>query len=562
MCSTSAYVNGTPLTPLTGTSDKSYERLLGGNSGSCFDSGNNILDFVTRIPSDPQNLLSDFTLCNLLLSSPTDSPTPTSTETPTETGTPTATFTPSLTGTTTDTPTASLTGTVTSTPTPSPTSTFTPTATATATASSTPTASPTATTSLTPSMTFTPIAPTHIVISEFRSRGQDGSDDEFVELYNPTGATVNIGGWSIRRSASCGTTTYSLLTITSGTSLKPGQHYLAASTNFSLATLVPPDQTYSAALADDGGIALLNSSGAIIDQAGLCLSTYYREGTNLVPLTGNSNQSYWRKPGWGTSCYDTDNNAADFSWNPSADPQDLASPLLLCTGVLTSTPTFTPSVTPTRTMTRTRTPTRTATTYVSTVVMNEILPHPQTDWNDDGIINTQDEYIEIINLGTSTINLQNWKLDNGGGARYTLPNTPLLPKQIVVFFHSETGISLSDGGATVRLTSPDGRITDAFTYPIVAAPDVTWCRLPDGTGAWKFSCRPSPGRPNLSLNSSTPTPGFGTPTPTAPACPLSDTVPAEMAAAECNGAGGGITGASDEHPLWIKNRGKWEVFAE
>ena len=55
--------------------------------------------------------------------------------------------------------------------------------------------------------TNTPTAPNHIVISEFRTLGPLGADDEFVELYNPTGAAVNIGGWLINKSSSCGTST-------------------------------------------------------------------------------------------------------------------------------------------------------------------------------------------------------------------------------------------------------------------------------------------------------------------------------------------------------------------
>ena len=39
---------------------------------------------------------------------------------------------------------------------------------------------------------------TNIVVSEFRVRGPNGGNDEFVELYNLSGAPVAIGGWKIR----------------------------------------------------------------------------------------------------------------------------------------------------------------------------------------------------------------------------------------------------------------------------------------------------------------------------------------------------------------------------
>src|ERR671913_1168591 len=41
---------------------------------------------------------------------------------------------------------------------------------------------------------------TNVVISEFRVRGPNGGNDEFVELYNLSGAPVAIGGWNIRGS--------------------------------------------------------------------------------------------------------------------------------------------------------------------------------------------------------------------------------------------------------------------------------------------------------------------------------------------------------------------------
>src|SRR5215212_3058150 len=41
---------------------------------------------------------------------------------------------------------------------------------------------------------------TNVVISEFRVRGPNGAADEFVELYNLSGAPVAIGGWKIRGS--------------------------------------------------------------------------------------------------------------------------------------------------------------------------------------------------------------------------------------------------------------------------------------------------------------------------------------------------------------------------
>ncbi|HEY5158214.1 MAG TPA: lamin tail domain-containing protein [Anaerolineales bacterium] len=477
---------GIPLAQLTDPT-QSYERKPGGVNGSCFDSNNNVFDFTTINPGDPQNLTSALTIC----AGPTDTPTSTQTATPT----------------------------------------LTPTA----------------------SATSTPSAALHVVISEFRSQGPFGADDEFIELYNPTGAAVNIGGWIIKRSSSCGTSSYNLLSITSGTILQAGQHFLAATT----ASHIPsPDQNFSPAITDDGGLALVNASGSVVDQVGMCISTLYREGTNLVPLSGNTNQSYERRPGGSTSCYDLDNNAADFALISPSQPQNKASPILMCTGVVTSTPTRTPTATPTRT------PIPTATSVAGTVVINEFLPHPHTDWNGDGIANTGDEYIELINMGSVSISLNNWKLDNGVGGPsvpYTLPNVTLLPRQIMEFYHSASGIGLSDGGGTVRLLKSDGRTADIFNYPFIEATDQSWCRLPDGTGSWAFACYPTPGKLNKPIGSGTiPLAGRAG---TDPLC-LAGTAPQVVLSAECNSPGLKMWGESGYGEFWLDSHGKWAVFVE
>ena len=405
--------------------------------------------------------------------------------------------------------------------------------------------------------TATPTAPAHLVISEFRASRLNELDDEFVELYNPSGAAVNIGGWMIKRSSKCGTSVATMVTIPTDTILLAGQHYLAAATGSSVTSA---DQTYSANLDKEGGLALFNNLGSLVDQVGMCATTQYHEGTTLQPLTDSSDQSYERKPGGSTSCFDTNDNAADFALISPASPLKKAIPVEMCAGVLA----YTPSSTPTRTPTPT--PSRTATSISGNVVINEFLPHPKTDWNGDGTANTGDEYIELINMGTELVSLKNWKLDNGAGASaYPLPDMTLLPRQIVAFYHSKSGIALSDGGSTVRLLKSDGRTADIYTYPAVAAADQTWCRLPDGSGAWGFACLPTPGKLNTPGRSSLPTPGSNTTGGTAeaevPGCNI-DLAPQPVLSAECDSPGAKMWSDAGSGEFWLESHWKWDVFVE
>ncbi len=225
-------------------------------------------------------------------------------------------------GSPTSTPTDTLAPTETSIP---PTATDTPTPTNT---SIPPTFTDTPTPTNTPTMT-----PTHgpgldhIVISEFRTRGPKGTTDEFVELYNPTGAAVNISGWLLKASSSTGVVG-TRATIKTGTILQPGKHYLLANNGFR--GTVSANQKYSTEVADNGGIALFNGT-TLVDQVGMSAGSAYKEGTILTPLTTNADRSYERKLGGSAaSCMDAGNNSADFQLISPSAPQNMASAAVFC----------------------------------------------------------------------------------------------------------------------------------------------------------------------------------------------------------------------------------------
>ena len=194
------------------------------------------------------------------------------------------------------------------------------------------------------------------------------------------------------------------------------------------------------------------------------------------------------------------------------------------------------------------------------VVINEFLPHPHSDWNNDGAANVGDEYIEIINLDAIPANVKNWRLDTGlySIKTFSLPDITLRPRQIAYFFGSQTGLSLSDGGGTVRLLKSNGYIADAYTYPVVEAADRTWCRLPDGTGLWGFTCLPSPGRPNIPVGSTTP----GAATGNSSICLQQNASPQTTILPECSSFGYGIANNPGEKLFWLPSHWKWDVFVE
>jgi hypothetical protein len=146
----------------------------------------------------------------------------------------------------------------------------------------------------------------------------------------------------------------------------------------------------------------------------------------------------------------------------------------------------------------------------------------------------------------------------------------LKPGERMVFFGSETGLLLSDGGDGVRLLKQIGELGDAYNYRVVHHPDQAYCRYPDNGGAddWNTNCFPTPGLQN-SLSGSFVPPQDENEVAAESLCPLSDTQPDDFIWAECQPFGQNIfRPAYWDRTGWFGERylpespGKWPVFVD
>jgi subtilisin-like proprotein convertase family protein len=170
----------------------------------------------------------------------------------------------------------------------------------------------------------------NLIISEFRLRGPNGANDEFVELYNNSDSPLNVSttdasaGWAL--AASAGGTRF---TVPNGTVIPARGHYLGVnSVGYSLAsypagngTTATGDATYTTDIPDNAGLALFNTANPAnftlanrLDAVGSAVeaNTLYKEGTGYVELQTFAIDYSWNRILTTGTPKDTNNNSADF----------------------------------------------------------------------------------------------------------------------------------------------------------------------------------------------------------------------------------------------------------
>jgi len=180
-------------------------------------------------------------------------------------------------------------------------------------------------------------APGDVVISQLYAHANNGGGQwshDFVELFNRSGAAVNLNGMSLQYQ-SAGGSTWSTVAPLPDVTLQPGQYFLMVGKTGSGANLVGEGDATNGALdmAGAGGkialarirTALPAAGGAsVVDLVGFGSANLFEGAAAPAPSVSNSIQ----RAVFG--CQDTDNNRDDFSSAPVNGPRRTSSPIQSC----------------------------------------------------------------------------------------------------------------------------------------------------------------------------------------------------------------------------------------
>jgi len=153
----------------------------------------------------------------------------------------------------------------------------------------------------------------HVVVNEVKVGGTTASD-EFIELYNPCGSTINLAGSSLVYRSAAGTTDGVIINLTK--TIAGGGYYLVAGPNYSNGGT--PDQTYGGGrlAAAGGGVGLRDGAQVLVDSVGYGTATnaFVESAAAAAPPSG---ESIARTPNGA----DNDNNATDFAVATTPTPR-------------------------------------------------------------------------------------------------------------------------------------------------------------------------------------------------------------------------------------------------
>jgi hypothetical protein len=318
-----------------------------------------------------------------------------------------------------------------------------------------------------------------LVITAVQITGGTGkTQEDFIELFNPTPQPFDLNGHRLVKRTAAGTTDILIKAWTEETIVLPYHFYLWANSGFTSISLTP-DATSTGTLADNNGIALregLNDSGLILDSLSWGSTTNGFE--NLSNINPGTNESLVR-----TNPFD---ETAEFIVKPSSprnsaiildlivEPEPTEEPPLEEPPIVEDPPAEEP---------------------VIAIKITEILPNPTG--TDSGY-----EQVELYNAGSELVDLEGFKLDDIGANQplssnaYVLPSLVIEPESYMAITIPAEGMSLNNtDGDILSLFNPTDVLIDSMFYEETSPEGKSYSYFESG---WQWT-EPTIGEKNVAI---------------------------------------------------------------
>ncbi len=305
---------------------------------------------------------------------------------------------------------------------------------------------------------------------------------EYIELQNTSDSDISLEGWSITRQKTASDSEDTEVTFNAGDTIPAHGFFLIESTED--ATSIPSNKIKSVlGLVDTGALVRLkDQSGLVVDSANRYGAWFKGENNaggssmeRVIPISSGEDAASWQ-------------TSTGTIGGRIGTPGQENSVIATSSPTLTPTPTVSPTSTP---------------EYSKNVHVNEFMPNPVGS-------DTQLEFIELYNSSSDPVDISGWKLDDAadtGSSPFIIPDgTTISGNDFIVFYSSQTKISLNNDSDHVRLLAPNGIVMDDIAYE---SSNEGYSYNHTDSGDFQLSSRSTPGAVN-SIEMPTPTPS---PTP-------------------------------------------------
>lgn len=355
----------------------------------------------------------------------------------------------------------------------------------------------------------TPIQTARILITELQTESLTDSNEEFIEITNISGETIDLSGWTIQYRAASGTS-WSDKAVLSGYLYPDGSLVISSQTYLTDISSFFWSQTGGVLAATGGNIRLLPANAVDAEDTLAWGTGVYGEGepANKAPkgetLQRKNTDGVWQ---------DTNNNVDDFvsslaepiasNIEPPADqtPPDQQNQDNNPTQPVDDTQTSDPvnDTPPVDTGENTETPQdpvvsdQTNQQQVPEVnladpVINELLIDPAMPQTD-----ALDEWVELYNPNDTELPLKGYKIQTGTTFSHSysfVDADTIQPHGYLVIYSADTNLTLSNTAGAVRLITPDGIVGEQVVQYDDSEEGNSFALDTDGT--WKWTTTPTP----------------------------------------------------------------------